>query len=106
MKRRTERKKNRRPRIYFAEINRARGDNIGRVEKFLARRGIMVTRIQHLTALLLERPPTMTWDDFKTAIRSVLQPRIGSIVLSSCTTGRVFLCSNRGNQPGVLQRLA
>ena len=48
----------------------------------------------------------MSWDEFKAVIRAVLQPRIGSVVLSSCRTGRVFLCSNRGNQPGVFQRLA
>jgi hypothetical protein len=81
-------------------------DNIRWVVAYLERHGITVTRIRHLTALLLERPPSMSWDEFKAVIRAVLQPRIGSVVLSSCRTGRVFLCSNRGNQPGVFQRLA
>lgn len=106
MRIRTEKKARRQPHIYLVETNRALRDNIRWVADFLERRSITVTRIQHLTALLLERPPAMTWDEFKDVIRSVLQPRIGSIVLSSCTTGRVFLCSNRGNQPGVFQRLA
>ncbi len=102
----TKEKAKRRPRLYLAETNRALHDNIRWVVDYLEQHGIIVTRIQHLTTLLLERPPTMTWANFKVVIRSVLQPRIGSIVLSSCRTGRVFLCSNRGNQPGVFQRLA
>lgn len=105
MKTRTNKNAKRRPRIYLAELNRARR-NIRWVADFLERYGITITRIRHLTALLLERPPTMTWDEFKDLVRSVLQPRIGSIVLSSCATGRVFLCSNRGNQPGRFQRIA
>ena len=106
MKTRTNEKPKRAPWIYLAETNRALRDNVRWVVAYLERHGITVTRIRHLTALLLERPPSMSWAEFKAVIRSVLQPRIGSIVLSSCRTGRVFLCSNRGNQPGVFQRLA
>jgi hypothetical protein len=94
------------PRLYSAETNRAMRDSIRWVVSFLERHGIKVTRIAHLTSVLLERPPEMTWAEFKDIIRSVPQPRIGSVLLTSCTTGRIFLCSNRGNQPGVFQRLA
>ena len=102
----TRKKRKQGPWTYLAETNRALRDNIRWVVAYLERHGITVTRIRHLTTILLERPPSMSWDEFKTIIRSVLQPRIGSVVLSSCRTGRVFLCSNRGNQPGVFQRLA
>jgi hypothetical protein len=30
----------------------------------------------------------------------VLQPRRGSVMISSEATGRTYVCSNRGNQPG------
>ncbi len=102
----SSRKPKDKPRLYLAETNRALRDNISWVVDYLERHGITVMRIRHLTALLLERPPSMSWTEFKVVIRAVLQPRIGSVVLSSCRTGRVFLCSNRGNQPGVFQRLA
>lgn len=106
MKTRTEKTAKRKPRIYAAETNRAKRDSIRWVVDFLERHGIKVTRVAHLTSVLLERPPEMTWAEFKAIIRSVPQPRVGSVLLTSCTTGRVFLCSNRGNQPGVFQRLA
>ena len=106
MKIRTKKTAKRKPRRYTAETNRAMRDSIRWVKGFLERQGIKVTLLAHLTSMLLERPPEMTWTGFKTLIRSVIQPRIGSVLLTSCTTGNVFLCSNRGNQPGVFQRLA
>jgi hypothetical protein len=93
-------------RKYLAETNRVLRDNIRWVVDFLERNGIRVTRLAHLTALLLERPSSMSWSEFTAVIRSVLQPWIGSVVISSCWTGRIFLCSNRGNRPGKFQRLA
>jgi len=105
MKTKIEKVKQRR-RIYAAETNRAMRDSTRWVKEFLERHGIKVTIIAHRTSVLLERPGTMSWPEFKDLIRLILQPRIGSVLLTSCTTGRVFLCSNRGNQPGVFQRLA
>jgi hypothetical protein len=102
----TKEKANRRPRIYSVETNRAVRDSIRWVKDFLERNGIKVTLIAHLTSALLGRPPTMSWGDFKALLRSILQPRIGSLKLTSCRTGRIYLCSDRGNQPGVFQRLA
>lgn len=92
--------------IYIAETNRAKHDSIRLAVSILERRGIRVTRIAHLTSVLLERPSEMTWSEFKDVIRTVPQPRIGSVLLTSCKTGRAFLCDNRGNQPGVFQRIA
>ena len=94
-----------RPLVYLVEFNRALRST-RRMIDFFERRGIAVTRIAHLTALLLERPTMMSWDKFKDLLRSLLKPIIGSLVLSSCMTGRVFLCSNRGNQPGRFQLVA
>ena len=91
---------------YVIETNRARRDSIRWVVDFLERHGFIVDRVAQLTTILVERPATMSWATFKAAIRSVLQRRKGSAVISSCRTGRVFLCDNRGNQPGVFQRLA
>jgi hypothetical protein len=106
MKTRTKERAKREPRVYTAETNRAMRDSIRWVVRFLERHGIKVTRIAHLTSVLLERPPQMSWAQFTAILRAVPQPRIGSVLVTSCTTGRVFLCSNRGNQPGVFQRLA
>ena len=91
---------------YVAEFNRAKGDNIRLIESHLQRRGIDATRLPHPTTILIERPSTMPWRDFKDAIRSVLQPRRGSVMIASQTTGKVFICSNRGNRPGLFQRVA
>jgi hypothetical protein len=102
----TSHKAKQRPWTYAIETNRAVRDSIRWVQDFLEQHGIQVTRVAHLTSLLLERPATMTWDEFKAIIRKIVQPRIGSVMITSCRTGSVFLCSNRGNQPGEFQRLA
>ena len=93
-------------RKYVAEFNRPRNDSIRVCAARLTRHGLSVMRLPHLTTILIERPESMAWSDFKAAIRSVLQPRRGSVVIASRTTGRVFICNNRGNQPGLFQRVA
>ena len=91
-------------RTYFGEFNRVVGDNIRRAMSVLRSWGLDVQLLPHKTALPIERPDDMTWTDFKRAIRAVLQPRRGSAMISSESTGRTYVCSNRGNQPGTFQR--
>lgn len=91
---------------YVAEFNRPRGDSIAACAGNLTQRGPSVTRLPHLTTILIERPSDLAWSDFKAAVRSSLQPRRGSVVVASCSTGRVFVCSNRGNRPGRFQLVA
>ncbi|CAO4145475.1 hypothetical protein LPLAFNJD_LOCUS1950 [Methylorubrum aminovorans] len=90
---------------YTAEFNRAVGDHIAVWMRKLKRSGLEVSKVPHLTAVLIERPASMTWKRFKQILRSVLQPRRGSVLLFSHTTGRSFYCSNKGNMPGRFQRI-
>jgi hypothetical protein len=92
-------------RRYFAEFNRVRGDNIRMAARSLRRRGLRVRVLQHRTALEISRPKAMPWPIFTRAIRAELQPRRGSVIISSESTGRTFTCHNGGNQPGRFQRL-
>jgi hypothetical protein len=87
-------------RRYFSEFNRVIDDNIRLAAKRLQKFGLGGSVLPHKTALLIERPDTMTWADFSRAIGSILQPRRGSVMLSSESTGRTFICQNRGNQAG------
>lgn len=89
-----------RPWTYVVEFNRPRGDNINRCVPRLERRGIDVTHLPHLTTLRIERPRSMSFRQFKAALRAELHPDRGSLLLSSTRTGNVFVCSNRGNRPG------
>ena len=107
MKTKTSRKKKRKLRRYSIELNRMLHNSSRWVAGQLERLGIKVQRMSHLTALLLELPPDMTWDEFKNVLRSVIQPGRGSVLVQSCVTGNVFVCDNRGNRPGrfVLQEM-
>jgi len=91
-------------RTYFGEFNRVVGDSIRHAMRVLQSWGLDVHLLPHKTALRIERPDGMSWADFKRAIRAVLQPRRGSVMISSESTGRTYVCSNRGNQPGSFQR--
>jgi hypothetical protein len=86
-------------RKYFVEFNRVIGDNIRAAARRLRRLGLRVTILPHKTSLMVERPKGMSWADFTNAILAVLQPRRGSVMLSS-ETGRTFICNNAGNRPG------
>ncbi len=90
---------------YFAEFNRVRGDNIRRTAMRLRRLGLDVSVLAHRTSLEIIRPAGMSWRRFITAIRAQLQPRRGSVLLSSESTGNTFICSFARNQPGRFQRL-
>jgi len=90
---------------YFAEFNRVRGDNIRRAARNLRRLGLQVIVLAHRTSLEILRPSEMPWRDFTQAIRSQLQPRRGSVLISSESTGNTFICSFSGNQPGRFQCL-
>ena len=89
---------------YFCEFNRVVGDNIRVAAKRLRKLGLGASVLPHKTALLIERPKSMSWADFSQAVRSILQPRRGSVMLSSETTGRTFICQNHGNRAGRLVR--
>jgi hypothetical protein len=91
-------------RRYFGEFNRVVGDNIRASIRRLRRRGVETDRLPHKTALVLERPDDMSWSEFSDAVTSVLHPKRGSVMLSSESTGRTFICQNRGNRPGRLVR--
>jgi len=90
---------------YFAEFNRVRGDSIRRAAMSLRRRGLDVSVLPHRTSLEIIRPNEMSWKKFTNAIRAQLQPRRGSVLISSESTGNTFICSYASNQPGRFQRL-
>jgi hypothetical protein len=92
-------------RVYVAEFNRACGDNVQTAARRLQRQGLNVDRVPHKTTLRIERPSDMSWPMFTSALRSVIQPRRGAVLLFSKSTGNVWVCSNSGNQPGVFQQI-
>lgn len=87
-------------RRYLGEFNRPRWDDLKACARKLKRAGLDVEVLRHKTALAILRPMTMGWSDFLDAIRSVLDPRRGSVLLFSQETGNAFRCDNRGNRPG------
>jgi hypothetical protein len=91
--------------VYVAEFNRAVGDNIRTCARQLARQGLGVDILPHKTTLRIERPADMPWSMFTAALRSVIQPLRGAVLLFSKATGNVFICSNAGNLPGRFQRI-
>jgi len=97
-------KKLRLRRKYLAEFNRCVGDNIARVIRALRRLGYEVERVPQLTALRIKPPAGGTFDDLKGDLRPLLQPRRGSLIISS-TSGRSWSCSMRGNRPGDFVRI-
>jgi hypothetical protein len=93
-------------RTYILELNRPRWDNLRACARWLERHyDLMVTIIPHKTTLRIKRPKHVSWLDFKNAVRAILQPSIGSVVVVSQQTGNAFLCSNRGNRPGHFQMI-
>jgi hypothetical protein len=90
---------------YFAEFNRVIGDNIRIAVRSLRKNGLNAEVLPHKTSLLIERPAEMSWADFKDAVREVLQAKRGSVMISSESTGRTFICQNSGNRPGRFQRI-
>lgn len=92
-------------RRYFAEFNRVIGDNIRIAEKSLNRMGLKASIIPHKTSLMIERPKSMPWIKFTGAILAILQPRRGSVMLSSEHSGKTWICQNNGNYPRHFQHL-
>jgi hypothetical protein len=86
-------------RRYIAEFNRCVGDSIWRVVRRLQRRGYEVERVPQLTTLSIRRPVGVTMSEFRADLRSLLQPRRGSLILCS-SSGRAWSCNMRGNRPG------
>lgn len=89
---------------YVLETNRARGDNIQRVQRRLERRKYNVELLRHRTCLRVGRPAGVRWRVFEADIFSTLDPHRGSVLLFSESTGRVYIGNNRGNRPGQLIR--
>ena len=90
--------------VYMAEFNRCIGDNIENVVRRLRARGYEVARIAHKTTILIRRPADVTLARFKSDLALQVQPRIGSVALSS-TSGNLWLLDNKGNKPGIFNRL-
>jgi hypothetical protein len=80
------------------------GDNIKIAARRLERGGLSVELLSHKTSMVIERPRGMDWSSFSALLRSALNPRLGSLLLFSETTGRAWICSNRGNRPGEFVR--
>jgi hypothetical protein len=80
-------------RRYFAEFNRVIGDNIRIAARSPNRMGLNASRLPHKTSLVIERPRSMSWSQFTAAILAVLQPRRGSVMMSSEHSGKAFLPS-------------
>ena len=87
-------------RRYIGEFNRPLRDDIRTRAQKLKGLGLNVEILRHKTALAICRPMTMSWDDFKKALRAILDPKRGSVLLFSQATGNAFRCDNRGNRPG------
>jgi hypothetical protein len=92
-------------RRYFAEFNRVMGDNIRIAARSLNRTGLQASLLPHKMSPVMERPRSMPWAQFTGAILAVLQPRRGSVMLSSEYSGKAWICQNSGNRPGHFQRL-
>jgi hypothetical protein len=87
-------------RRYFAEFNRVVGGNIRTAAKRLNRMGLNANILPHRTSLVIERLKSMPWAQCTAAILAVLQPRRGSVIMSSEYSGRAWICQNGGNRPG------
>jgi hypothetical protein len=85
---------------YFAEFNRTFRDNVKIAARRLERGGLNVDLLPHKTSVVIDRPAWMDWDTFTSLLRSVLNPSLGSLLLFSESSGRAWICSNRGNRPG------
>lgn len=90
---------------YILEFNRARGDSIRTAARRLGRWGFDVNIIAHKTSLTVLRPAGMSWAEFENAVRDALDPIRGSALVFSQSSGRAWICSMIGNQPGVFQEI-
>lgn len=85
---------------YLGELNRPRWDNMNACIRRLQRAGLDVEKLRHKTAFAVIRPSSMSWTSFLNILRTVLDPKLGSMLLFSQHTGNAFRCDNRGNRPG------
>ena len=102
-------------RRYFAEFNRVIGDNIRSAARSLNRMGLKASLLPHKTSLVIERPKSMPWAQFRGAILAVLQPRRGSVrpsaaredqpsnphTLGSAIATRLAISAVPGHKPAV-----
>lgn len=88
--------------IYMAEFNRCKGDNIKNVIRRLRAKGYEVAKVGHKTTILIRRPAGQKFKWFKSDLTNLVQPKIGGLILSS-TSGKFWKLSNSGNRPGTLQ---
>lgn len=90
---------------YFIEINRCLRDASARFIRHLERCGLIVERLPHKTAYRIVRPICVTFADMRQALTAGLNPRLGSVLLFSASTGNAWVMSNRGNRRGVFVRM-
>ncbi|GAM99791.1 hypothetical protein U91I_03446 [alpha proteobacterium U9-1i] len=88
---------------YTFEFNRPRRDDYRGIRRRLEAAGLEVDKLPHKTLLRLRRnPDKLPWSDFLNLLVRAVDPRRGSFVLNSLTTGRAWTMSNAGNRPGEL----
>ena len=92
------------PKLYMAEFNRCVTDNIKNVIRKLRAKGYEVTRVRHKTTVLIQRPKGVSFKEFCDDLNELVQPRIGSVIMSS-TSGKFWLLDNKGNSPGIFQEI-
>lgn len=92
-------------REYFVEYNRCESDRPARLVRRLERIGLQVERSPHKTSLRIERrTEEVSFAQMQKALRQGIDPKIGSVILFSPSTGGVWIMQNRGNRPGVFVR--
>lgn len=88
---------------YTFEFNRPRRDDYRGIRRRLEAAGLEVDKLQHKTLLRLRRNPNkLPWPDFRRLLIGAVDPRRGSFVLNSLSTGRAWTMSNTGNRAGEL----
>lgn len=88
---------------YTFEYNRPRFDDYERILRRFEIAGLEVDKLPHKTTLRLRRNTSdLSWKEFRRLLIRAVDPRRGSFLLNSLTTGRAWTMSNKGNQPGEL----
>lgn len=85
-------------RRYISEFSRPRGDNVRACARRLECLGLDVEILPHKASFAIRRPMSMSWAAFLAALRSVMDPVRGAVLLFSQATGNAFRCDNRGNR--------
>jgi hypothetical protein len=87
---------------YVVETNRVLGDSSGRFIRHLQRGGLGVQRLPHKTTFVISRDRTFSFSRFLRLLASLMDPRLGSLLMHSKRSGRTWIMSNRGRLHAVL----